>query len=702
MAPAERSERPRPLWHQLALEIGDLPLGLPADHDLAAVLLAAEDRRDLQPLLVSRGSQSASTRARLALSIGRVGLPGGVPALLGALADPAPEVRALAAFGLGRIEYDLGSGEAAGLRQRAADALAARLGDEEPLVAAQAAWALGVLGEPGALEPLLEALTGGGNRPGVIQQALGAWWRLPGAGLAPVVDHLGSDDVEVRLAAVNALRRLGDPSALPRLVPMLDDPDATVRAAAARGLRDTPATVAAVHVPRLLDDADGRVVAEALLWIAGAWAEADSADAATVGAVLRASLERDAHVRGLALAALARRLTDWPVARDRLQQGLDDPDPGVRMALLDGLTAAGIAAARELLGGVRRRYGLDGRPQPSTPLPASLADAPLEAAAVAGVLGVVHLEEADDWLERLYDAGPTAARAAVLRQWQERDPRRAAEAARQLLLAEAEPVLRGVAAEVVETLEGRGSLPRLDDGTWGTALWRAQGGLAAAAALEPRLLALSALEAVAPELLGERASILLTDEDRVARLWALRNLTLPEALRPPDVVVPVTTRRTDEDYRRLAERLLGWQQDAPRLTVSTPRGEFVIALRPDAAPLTVAAIVDWAEQGFYDGVVFHRVVPDFVVQAGDPTATGYGGAPGSLRSEETPLPYDAGTVGLALAGRDTGNSQLFITHSPQPHLQGLYPVLGTVVEGRRVIDRIQRGDTLDVEVVGDR
>ena len=85
---------------------------------------------------------------------------------------------------------------------------------------------------------------------------------------------------------------------------------------------------------------------------------------------------------------------------------------------------------------------------------------------------------------------------------------------------------------------------------------------------------------------------------------------------------------------------------------------------------------------------------------GDPTAVGYGGAPGSLRSEETPIPYTPGTVGVALAGRDTGGSQFFVVHSPQPHLTGVYSVIGRVVEGRRFVDRIQPGDALRIRLAG--
>ena len=108
--------------------------------------------------------------------------------------------------------------------------------------------------------------------------------------------------------------------------------------------------------------------------------------------------------------------------------------------------------------------------------------------------------------------------------------------------------------------------------------------------------------------------------------------------------------------------------------------------------MTVANFVNLAERGYYDGVVFHRVVPNFVIQDGDPRGDGWGGPGFSLRDEVSSRTYSRGTVGLALAGRDTGGSQFFVTVSPQPHLEGTYPVLGQVESGMDVVDRMTQGD----------
>ena len=110
------------------------------------------------------------------------------------------------------------------------------------------------------------------------------------------------------------------------------------------------------------------------------------------------------------------------------------------------------------------------------------------------------------------------------------------------------------------------------------------------------------------------------------------------------------------------------------------------------APVTAARIAELVRSGFYDGVVFHRVVPGFVVQFGDPGGDGYGGAgKAPLRCETSPATFDAGSVGVALAGRDTGSSQLFVTVASYPHLDGDYPLIGKAGPGW---DRIAHGDRI--------
>jgi cyclophilin family peptidyl-prolyl cis-trans isomerase len=133
-----------------------------------------------------------------------------------------------------------------------------------------------------------------------------------------------------------------------------------------------------------------------------------------------------------------------------------------------------------------------------------------------------------------------------------------------------------------------------------------------------------------------------------------------------------------------------------RVKLVTSRGDILIELDREGAPFTTMSIVKLVKQrGFYRGLTFHRVVPNFVVQGGDPRGDGWGGPGYSLRSEFSMEQFGTGTVGIASAGKDTEGSQFFITHSPQPHLDGRYTVAGKVVAGMDVVDEIQVDDRID-------
>lgn len=131
----------------------------------------------------------------------------------------------------------------------------------------------------------------------------------------------------------------------------------------------------------------------------------------------------------------------------------------------------------------------------------------------------------------------------------------------------------------------------------------------------------------------------------------------------------------------------------------TNKGEFEIELFAKEAPITVNNFVFLAEDGFYDGVTFHRVISDFMIQGGDPTGTGRGG-PGYKWNDEPSalaLKHDsAGILSMANAGRNTNGSQFFITHGPTPHLNGNHAVFGKVKgDGQTVVNAIRQGDVME-------
>src|SRR5438552_3753131 len=130
------------------------------------------------------------------------------------------------------------------------------------------------------------------------------------------------------------------------------------------------------------------------------------------------------------------------------------------------------------------------------------------------------------------------------------------------------------------------------------------------------------------------------------------------------------------------------------LRLLTSRGKMVIDLRSDVAPLTTSALAALANRGFYNGLTFHRVVPNFVVQSGDPRGDGDGGPGWALPDEHSPLPFLHGTLGIATSGPETGGSQFFLCHSPQPDLDGRYTGAGQLRSGDEVLDALQPGDTI--------
>jgi len=160
----------------------------------------------------------------------------------------------------------------------------------------------------------------------------------------------------------------------------------------------------------------------------------------------------------------------------------------------------------------------------------------------------------------------------------------------------------------------------------------------------------------------------------------------------------VQTRNTQADYRRAIARI-GKHVTA---TVVTSKGSFVIEFLPEDAPLTADNFIKLARKGFFSGQTIPRVVPNFVIQAGDPRGDTNGGPGYSIRCEINEVPYERAAVGMALSGKDTGGSQWFVTHSPQPHLDGGYTVFGRVIRGMDVVDRIARGDIIRRVIVNEK
>ena len=160
----------------------------------------------------------------------------------------------------------------------------------------------------------------------------------------------------------------------------------------------------------------------------------------------------------------------------------------------------------------------------------------------------------------------------------------------------------------------------------------------------------------------------------------------------------VQTRNKEADYRRAIARI----GKKPTATVVTNKGSFTIEFLAEDSPLTVDNFLQLAKRGYFNGQTIPRVVPNFVVQAGDPRGDQNGGPGYTIRCEINEVPFERAAVGMALSGKDTGGSQWFVTHSPQPHLDGGYTVFGRVIRGMEVVDRMTRGDRIVRVVVNER
>ncbi len=166
---------------------------------------------------------------------------------------------------------------------------------------------------------------------------------------------------------------------------------------------------------------------------------------------------------------------------------------------------------------------------------------------------------------------------------------------------------------------------------------------------------------------------------------------LVELERPEPPRRPFETGKTLETYQEIVQRTR-----RPReVELVTARGPVRLRLACPQAPLTCLNFLTLAGQGYFDGLRFHRIVPDFVVQDGDPRGDGSGGPGYSIRDEINRLRYRRGVLGMALSGPDTGGSQWFVTLTPQPHLDGGYTVFGEVVAGMEVLDQLLQGDAIE-------
>ena len=611
----------------------------------------------------------AVVRRRAALAIGRTGVRAGVTPLIAVLEDADPKMRQTAAFALGLLGDP-----------RAEAPVASLLEDPDHGVRGAAAEALGLMGASAradAIGALVAEYVGAGLlaaiAPDDLTFPMSAEIEACRLGLyalarlkayeplaAAVLDARGEPAVEWWPIAY-ALRRVEDPRAAPALRRLLASSGAYTKAFAARGLGVVKAAAA---VPDLLPIASdvARQPGPGVEAIRSLGAMGDRSAAPVLRQVL-AIPGLDPGIRAeavIALGAVGVPDEDGEFLLDLVA----DPSPIVRAAARRALAAVDPQRLLLALSGVDEDTHWSVR--------AATADA---LASIQPDLAVPLL------MDRLDDTDQRVVPAVLAALVRAKAPDAAAIALQRL---DADDVMvRAAAAEALGELCPAGVEEPL-----GAAFEFA----ARDASYAARDAILSAAAACDPETAAALARTAVADRD-----WAVRRraASILEKL-APDIdaeaaIRPAPTVWTAADYAAPGVVRPPYSTQA---YFETDHGTFQVEFAMVEAPLTVHHFVALARKGYFDGLSVHRVVPNFVVQDGDPRGDGSGGPGFTIRDELSRRPYLRGTVGMALAGPDTGGSQYFITHAPQPHLDGRYTVFGRVVSGMEVVDRLRQWDVI--------
>jgi cyclophilin family peptidyl-prolyl cis-trans isomerase/HEAT repeat protein len=612
----------------------------------------------------------ARVRRRAALAAGRVGLPEAIEPLSALLAkDEEFEVRQMAAFALGLI------GDLA-----ARPALIAALQDPNIIVQGRAAEALGSIGDrtedtANAVSAMVRTHIVGGALQGIAADDLTYPLAPPAEAVRLGVYALVRIGVYDALAAATidaagqtlsnwwpiayAIQRLGNPQGAPALVTLLGTEGRYTAAFAARGLGVMKAAQAASFLRAIVQERrrDPAVVIEAVRALA-AIGDSDSAPVLT-SLIMNAKVDRLLRLEALtALRTIGGANVDllldlmserWPPMRGAAMRVLAMTDAGTFLTALSGLDPDRDWTVRAAQAAALGSLTSD---QAQPRLMAMLRD-PDQRVVPSVLQALVRLKAPD-------------AEAVLLTHLKSEDFAVRAAAATGL----GELKAASAASALVEAFK-----TSQRDNTY----------VARAAALG----ALAKLGADVARPVLEEA---LQDRDWAVRVRAaalLRDMGVVEPLAQAIRPAPAERSLTEADWSRSSA-----PQFSPHAFIETDRGVIELELAVLDAPMTVASFMDLARRGFFNGIAIHRVVPDFVVQDGDPRGDGEGGPGYTIRDEINQRPYLRGTVGMALDWADTGGSQFFITHGPQPHLDGGYTVFGHVVSGMDVVDRIEPFDVV--------
>jgi cyclophilin family peptidyl-prolyl cis-trans isomerase/HEAT repeat protein len=687
---------------------------MPSRATLITIMRAEDERRFSPELAELLKSGEPLTRQRAALAAGRIGDAAAIAPLSTILQNDAiPFVRATAAFALGETELPA-----------AIDPLTTALKREgqSPLVRANIIEALGKIA--GAMGPkqveqakpvahiILDALAAEGAKGAaadgqVILKGLTAVLRSKPEKAGPVlVQFLDSKVARIRADAGNTFARLRDPAGNDRFrILAVKDLDPVVRANAVRVLGATSDKASfEILVDRLNNDRDQRVRVAAIRSLAALKDERAVAPLMARAAKLAPAVFAISKSPNDGLPPERNEMLELATSVGNLKQGKDDP--------------AFFNTARDLFAGPG---GFNADPEvaialakisPSAYVGDDIIPADLKTtharvfiswqitSALAQGLGAIA-----DLKEETYGAGLAASKtkAVEILRLITADDRLSGNARADLLgayaafkqadgpakfraaLSDTDFVTRAAAASALGELDP-------DEQTEQALIAALPGELRFTQANDA---ALTILDALAKQKTETAYAAIKTALDSPDSLVRRRVVTLLADNGQGDFSTRLgnaTTKFTDADYARALDRADAGPVTA---TVTTSKGQFTITLFANEAPMTVDNFVTLAQRKYFDNVVFHRVVPNFVIQTGDPRGDGNGGPGYAIRCEINSEEYDRGAVGMALSGKDTGGSQWFVTHSPQPHLDGGYTVFGRVpARDLPVVDAIARGDRI--------
>lgn len=636
-------------------------------------VLALEDRREFDRAFAAAWmvNPNAPHRARLAMALAHIGplvfddangngvrdngeKQAGVDELITLAGDADSGVRTQVAFALGEI------GDPAG-----AEALFQLATDANATVAAEAAEALSKMGKSIPLDRYAALTTGADGPRG---RAIRYLFRFDSdAASALAADALDTASAPLRQEAAYALSRRAYAPARERLELLVADPNVLTRAYAIAALGRIAASESGLAVSNALGDAHPWVRTNAAVALARIAAKDPTVlKGSDIPRLLALTEDPDSSARAATVDLLGFFATRNESARKRLL----------------GIAANGSRSERELaVGALARHFG----DTEVGMIPADLSDwAKVRVIEAAG-----QLQKNGATLRSRFFSDPSPmVRAnaigaipddavdqqmdAIRRALNDDDAIVRANAVSRYSLSRTEPAevkLANLRAE-----EERGRNDREND---------------------VRLAAIAAIASLEHEGRDAYLRALLADSDLVVRRTAAdlieSELKLP---RPQYTPLPVT--RSAAEYQAIAE----WARRPHTATIHLTRGAISMALLSQDAPLTTWNFAQLAGKKYFDDTTFMRVVPNFVVQGGDPRNDQNGGPGYSIRDEINLQKYTRGAVGMALSGPDTGGSQFFITHSAQPHLDGGYTVFGRVFEGMTgVVDQIERGDKVETITV---